>query len=126
MKLLRSNRFWLIIIGGILIVSTIAAIMLRQSPLSLARIYHDGMLIERLELTLVPEPYSFTVESGQGINEIAVEQGRIRISMANCPDESCVRQGWVSSGTVPIVCLPHRLVISFEGGSTTGFDAITG
>ena len=35
---------------------------------------------------------------------------------ADCPDQVCVRQGWVQDRTVPIVCLPHRLVIEIVGG----------
>ena len=46
-----------------------------------------------------------------GSNTILVEQGRIRVIEANCPDQVCVRQGAISGGYVPIACVPHGLVI---------------
>jgi len=103
-----------------------ATIILRQAPAAQARIYSDGSLIETLDLNAVPEPYSIPVDSGGGYNIISVEQGRIRISEASCPDSSCIRQGWLSGGITPIVCLPHRLVIALEGSSDKGVDAVVG
>ena len=125
---MKSNRFWFIVLGGVLLVSVAASILIRQTPAAKALIFKDGVLIETLDLSAVTEPYSFTVESGDGINVISAERGRIRISDADCPDGSCVRQGWISDGLLPIVCLPHRLVIMLEGSDTNGneIDAIVG
>jgi hypothetical protein len=77
-------------------------------------------------MAAVTEPYRYVIELNGNINIIDVEQGRIRISEANCPNEACVRQGWKNGGIIPIVCLPHRLVITFEGGDETNIDAIIG
>lgn len=97
---------------------------LPQSPV--ARILLDGELVEEIALDKVGASYSFTVEDGAGgSNTILVEQGRIRVSEANCPDQVCVDQGWISNGTVPIVCLPHKLMIQIVGGGEA-LDAATG
>ena len=84
------------------------------------------MLTETVKLTAVTEPYTISIETGGGTNVIAVEQGRIRILQASCPDGTCVQQGWISGGRTPIVCLPHRLVIQLEGNGDAGIDAIVG
>ena len=55
----------------------------------------------------------------------ALLSGRIRVESADCPDQVCVDQGWISDGTVPVVCLPNRLVIQIEGGGD-GLDSATG
>jgi len=123
---MKSTRFWLVVLGAIIILSAAAALLLMQAPASQASIYSDGALMQKLDLTGVAEPFTLTIEGGGGFNIIAVERGRIRISDADCPDGSCVRQGWVSGGVTPIVCLPHRLVIALEGGSAGGVDAIVG
>ena len=123
---MKSNKFWFAVLGAILIVSAAATLMLRQAPATLALVYSDGKLVERLDLSLVSEPHNITVVSGSGVNVISVENGRIRISDANCPDSSCIRQGWISGGVTPIVCLPHRLVIKLEGGGTQDVDAVVG
>jgi hypothetical protein len=123
---LKSNKFWVIILSAALLVSAVAAFLLARTPASIALIELDGVLIERLDLSIVAEPYSFTVESNSGFNIISVDKGRIRISESDCPDGICVRQGWISGGSVPIVCLPHRLIIRLEGGETPIVDAIVG
>ena len=90
-----------------------------STPSPTARITRDGVLLEVIDLDRVAEPYSFTLEDGSGANTVQVERGRIRISAADCPDQVCVKQGWVSSGAAPIVCLPHKLVVELAG---TGED----
>lgn len=81
-----------------------------------ARITRDGVLLEEIDLNKVDQPYTLTFEDESGSNTISVERGRIRISEADCPDQVCVNQGWIADGTVPIVCLPHRLMVEIEGG----------
>ena len=125
---MKSNRFWIILLSGILIVSAICvAVFTRNLPSAeWAFIYQDGILIDSIDLASLSEPELLTVEHGSGVNQIIAEPGRIRVSGANCPDGFCIRQGWVSGGLVPIVCLPHRLVISFDNAFSLDFDAITG
>lgn len=126
MGLLKSNRFWLIALGGVLIVSVIAVLALRQGSASMALIYRDAELLESIDLASVAEPYSFKIGSDSGYNVIAVERGRVCIAYADCPDGFCVRQGWVSGGQTPIVCLPNRLIIRLEGGAAPELDAVVG
>ena len=104
-----------------------AALLLQRggAPSPTARITRDGMLLEEIALEKVDEPYSFTLEDGSGSNTVQVEKGRIRISEADCPDQVCVNQGWISGGAVPIVCLPHRLMIEIVGGGG-GLDGAAG
>lgn len=81
-----------------------------------ARITRDGVLLEEIDLNQVAEPRTFVLEDGSGRNTVSVERGRICISEADCPDQVCVNQGWISDGTVPIVCLPHKLIIEIADG----------
>lgn len=91
-----------------------------------ARITLSGELIQEIDLEEVTVPYSFTVEGKGGLtNTILVEHGRIRVSQADCPDQICVDQGFISDGTVPIVCLPNQLIIQIVGGGEA-LDAATG
>ena len=91
-----------------------------------ARILLDGTLMDEIRLDKVGASCSFTVEGADGgFNIIQVERGRIRVSHADCPDQICVDQGWISDGTVPIVCLPHGLVIEITGGGED-LDAAAG
>ena len=92
----------------------------------MARITLDGALVREIDLTGVEEPFSFTVEGPAGLtNTILVEPGRIRVSEADCPDQICVHQGFISDGTTPIVCLPNKLIIQITGGGEA-LDAAAG
>ena len=56
-------------------------------------------------------------ESADGsFNIVTIKGGKIAVTEANCPDQYCVKQGFCNSGE-QIVCLPHKLVISFVGDS---------
>ncbi len=68
----------------------------------------NGEIIKIINLDEVYEPYSMTVEYC-GYNRIHVEQGKISVTEADCPDKLCVEQS--RNGTFPVVCLPHKLVI---------------
>ena len=97
----------------------------KQTTSPVARITLDGELLREIPLDQVEESYSFTVDTDEGSNTILVEPGRIRVSEANCPDQVCVNQGFISDGTVPVVCLPHKLMIEIVGGGSE-FDAAAG
>lgn len=90
-----------------------------------ARILRDGVLLEEIDLDQVDEPRSLVLEDESGSNTVQVERGRIRISAADCPDQICVNQGWISDSTVPIVCLPHKLMIEIVSGGG-GLDGAAG
>lgn len=125
---MRSTKFWLLLIGALLLLSAGAGAFLwygGRGEAQTALVYQDGVCIRSIDLSQVDEPYSFTVEWEDGYNIIEVERGRIRVSEADCPDQICVRRGWLPDSAAPIACLPHRLVIQMEGGSS-GLDGAVG
>jgi len=81
-----------------------------------ARVTRDGAVLEEIDLAAVDEPYTLVFEDGSGSNTVQVERGRVRVLEADCPDQICVKQGWISDGTVPIVCLPHKFMVEIVGG----------
>ncbi len=109
------------------VAASAAYILLRDSGADgpVARITWDGVLLEEFDLTGVDEPGTYTFEHGSETNTVTWEEGRVCMSEANCPDQICVNQGWISDGTVPIVCLPHKLIIEvIDGGG--GLDGGAG
>lgn len=116
---MKSTRFWLILVGTVLAVSAVLSVLLffGAEDHMVALVYQDGVCIRTIDLENVEDPYSFPVQWEGGHNLIEVEQGRIRVAEADCPDGVCVRRGWSDQGTGPIACLPHKLVIRFTGGS---------
>jgi len=122
---MRQTRFWTLLIIFIFLVSLISTIGIYfiNGVGSIASVYQNGKLIERIHLDTVTTPYEFTIDtSNGGFNTIQVEHGRICISDASCPDHVCVHTGWISDGVVPIVCLPNELIIQIEGENAENID----
>ena len=113
---MKTKVIVLLLIAAVAVSAAVLLLRGGSAPSPVARITRDGVLLEEIDLTTVDQPYTLTFEDESGRNVVTVEQGRIRVSEADCPDRVCVNQGWISDGTVPIVCLPHRLMIEIKGG----------
>ncbi len=121
---MKSTKFWAVVIAVLLVLSLGGALLMSRGGGKRAAVYQDGKLLRTIDLDSVAEPYAFTIDGPDGANTVEVEPGRVRVSHADCPDQVCVRQGWLAGGR-PIVCLPHKLVIQLEGGET-GVDGVSG
>jgi hypothetical protein len=60
----------------------------------------------------------FTVTSPWGYNTVEVGNNRIRIKAASCPDQICVKEGWISRVNQISVCMPNRVMIKIIGEET--------
>ncbi|MDO4749855.1 MAG: NusG domain II-containing protein [Eubacteriales bacterium] len=113
----KRGIMWAAIFAALFLLSAGTFLYLREQgdDGSVARVYVKGELIREIDLDTVVTPYSFEVNSEYGTNTVSVAHGAIAISDANCPDLVCVKQGEIHDGAVPIICMPHRLVIKIEG-----------
>lgn len=121
------NKIFIAIFAGLAIVSLLIILKVKtaKTDASAAEIVQDGNVIQTVDLSSVSEPYDITLRTENGgYNTIHVEQGAIRVSEADCPDRLCVKQGEITNGIYPIVCLPHRLTVRIVENS--GIDAVTG
>lgn len=55
--------------------------------------------------------YTITSEP-QGTNVLNIQDGKVWISEADCPNQDCVKQGKISMSGEMLVCLPHRITVS--------------
>ena len=128
---MKSNKFWIIVLGVVVLTSAVAVMLLMQVPTNNARIYKDGIVTETVNLAAVTDSYELVVcgnaeiGSSGGFNILVVEHGRIRVSEADCDDRDCIRMGWTQNGAIPIICLPNQLVVTFESVDSD-VDAIVG
>lgn len=113
---MKNTKVWIFIIGIIFSVSLISSFLIFKSPVkgTVANIYEDGICIKSIDLSNVIEPFEFTIETDHGTNIISIEKDKISIIEADCSDQICVNQGWISNSVTPIVCLPHKIVIKLE------------
>ena len=111
------TRTWVIIFVVIAAIC-LAVFLLLQNNMSrrkTAVVTVGGKVIRKIDLNAPYADYSFTVKSDSGYNTITVSSGKIKVTDADCRDRICVDHGWLEDNTYPIVCLPHRLIITYEG-----------
>ncbi len=87
------------------------------------RVQVDGAVV--MELPLDQDTQVSLGEDGH-VNTLVVQDGTAQVTVATCPDQVCVRQGAVRYAGESIVCLPHRLVVTIEGGAPADVDTSTG
>ena len=80
-------------------------------------IYQNGTLVRELSLDT---DQTFDL-SGDYVNTVTVEDGKIAITSSTCPGSDCVHSGWISSPGRSVVCLPNRVEIRITGSSEVDF-----
>ena len=70
-------------------------------------------------------PREITLACGNGTNVLRIENGSASVIAADCPDQYCVRHKLIRKEGESIICLPHRLVITVEGGDAREIDDVT-
>ncbi|HMM22807.1 MAG TPA: NusG domain II-containing protein [Selenomonadales bacterium] len=125
MRFTRADK-WLI---GLLFAGAVGGIGLNMAVLSTAsgqeaHISKNGQPMETIPLR---PGYHEELRLGgaTGYNLVEADNGRIRVKEADCPDQLCVRSGWIRVSPQQIVCLPYRVVIKIESARPADVDEIT-
>lgn len=95
--------------------------MLRAPHGQTVQIVQDGIILHTIDLSS-EEDQIIQVEYEGRVNTIEIQNGRVHMLEADCPDHTCIQMGWLDSVT-PIVCLPNHLVIQFVNAEDAA-DAI--
>lgn len=115
---MRNNIKWIITFAAVILICAVVWLVILSPGSSggkTAVIASDGEIVEEIDLNGVSEPYEFTVENGAGgTNVVRVENGRIAVIDASCPDKVCMERGFIENGALPIVCLPNELSITIS------------
>lgn len=51
------------------------------------------------------------IETENGCNIVKIEDGKVYMEDADCPDRYCVKQGKISHSKETLICLPHKLAV---------------
>lgn len=105
------------------LVALLAIGLLLSAPRSLAGqariavLTEDGRTIFSKSTAELQTAGSFKLEA-QGYHYImSYEGGRIRFAQADCPDQVCVRTGWVERTGQVAACVPGHLILKITGPS---------
>ena len=113
----NKNIIFAVIFGAIIAVCTAVIIFLNNtgSGTRRANIYINGELYRTVELPDGDESYTVDIETAEGgHNTVLVEKDGISMYSADCPDKLCVKRGKIKNGVYPIVCLPHKVVLTMD------------
>ena len=116
----KKTILWILIFAAVVLGGLLLYRHLSGTGGTVAVISVNGEVMERIDLSKVRESYDLQFDTPWGRNPVHVAPGAISVSEADCPDQICVKMGELTGGGIPIVCMPHRLVIEIEGGD---FDA---
>lgn len=116
----------LILLSGILLTAfllwLLPSFFYRDEPARVS-IYQDGNLIA--DYPLVEDFVTAITYEDEHFNLLLIEDGRVSVSDADCPDQLCVKQRSISGNGESIICLPHKLVVQVESGEEQKLDAVT-
>lgn len=81
----------------------------------------DGKEIDHFSLAEA-EGRTMRYKTSYGCNVVKIEQGKISVFEADCPDKLCVHQGHISRPGQILVCLPNRFLVELRGGAEDASD----
>lgn len=117
----KKTKIWIAVLLLVVLLGLLGFFALsRLGGGTIAVITVDGQEYKRIDLSRVTESYDIEIDTKYGHNTVHVEPRRIAVTQANCPDGICVAQGAIDRGGVPIICMPHRLVVKIEGSGIDG------
>ena len=103
-----------VVLVAICVAGTFAALP-SKDPGQTAVVTVDGAEVERIDLS---GDQDAVIETQYGVNTVTVKDGYVYISESDCRGQDCVRMGGISRPGQMIVCLPHHLTVTIEGGSS--------
>ncbi len=106
-----KTKYWIFLLCFLFVAMCILSILFffPQDRADEAEIWSEGRLLYRVSLK---EDTQFVIESSRGSNTVTVENGKIAVTQATCPDHYCMKRG-ACNAAPDIICLPNQLVIKF-------------
>lgn len=114
---MKKTKLIIFITAVVFVISfVLTVISMKPSEKNIVEVVQDGKIIYTFDL-LIAENQTIKIPSpdGKSSNTITISDGSICISDAECPDKVCVNSGFLKSESMPVVCLPNRLVVRFGG-----------
>lgn len=106
----------LVIAAGIWLFTTII-----RTEGAFAVVTVDGKEYGRYALS---EDLEKEIQTEFGKNYLVISGGAAKVTEADCPDRLCVNQREIRYNNESIICLPHKLTVTIEGGREGSVDAV--
>ena len=112
-SVMKSRKILIIVLLIILVSACLSVFILRHSDKQTVEIVQDGTVLYTFDLNDTNDQIIRIPAPDGGYNLIKISDHSICISEADCPDQTCVHMGTLQSDYLPIVCLPHKLIVRF-------------
>ena len=113
----KKNIIAILILALIIVLSLFSLKMINRESktLGIVKVIKNNEVIKTIDLSKVKESYEFEVKGdNEESNTIKVENTGVSIVSASCKDKICIHTGKIKDSSLPIVCLPNKLIIKFE------------
>lgn len=110
-----------VILAAVILVIAVAGLLFikfTKVPGNSVVVKIDGVETYRYSLD---ENIKFEIKTGkdnQDSNVVVMEDGKVRVASADCPDGICTEYRPISNVGETIICLPHKVVIEIVGDNT--------
>lgn len=104
-------------------VGSLFALSLFASHGSTVIVELKGMVVYKGDLN---EDRKVTLHGAYGDVRVRIDQGKVAVVYADCPNKICVRTGWRFLGGDVILCVPNQVLVRIEADRTTEVRGITG
>jgi len=85
-----------------------------------AIIYQGNTLLKRIDLG---KDNIFPILNGK--MHIEVKDGKVRVLDSDCPQQTCVKTGWIQYSGRSIVCIPNQVLIELRSAMPQSLDSIS-
>lgn len=93
-----------------------------SAPEAMIVVEVDGKKVAVYPLYAPDRDEYIDIQGINGITRIQLQDGRVRAIESACPDKICVNTGWISNSSLPIACLPNRVIIKIINAPTEDID----
>jgi hypothetical protein len=113
-KICKISLYDKLLIGLILLFAVGSFLSFKTFELKTKKclVYHNGSLLEEIDLR---KDGIKELHVAEGRMKLEVSKGRIRVLQSSCPRGLCIQAGWITTGRMPIVCVPNKILIEIKG-----------
>ena len=115
---MKFKKADLYLILGLIVLAAIGGIWFALNKKEGAEVVVTVDQKEYARLPLSEDAVLEILSEGDGRNYLVIKDGVAKVTEANCPDQICVKDYYrgIRYHGETIICLPHRMVVSIEGG----------
>ena len=113
----KKKKHDLLLVAVILAVAGVFFIgnmVINRQPAMKVEVTVDCEIVEELDLN---KDIELVIHGHKGgTNTLVIEDCKVHISHASCPDKLCMNQGIITQSGEMIVCLPNLMIAKITGG----------